>query len=976
MNKFLIFVCAGFMLISGQFTAQENGMEGDSEAVDASLLYVPYKESKTSWGFKKGNQVVIPAKFEYVTHFSEGYALVKSNGKWGYIDPGGEWYIQPEYDKGQPFQNGVAFVKKGSKTGLIGSDKRVIIEPVYDNIREDYRLFYLINDGKFGFLSLEHPEFPPIPTIYDSISYFNADISSGKNADGSWDIYYQGKKTIEKADQPVTYKNHQYSQDMVVVSLNGKYGVYSLPSGWILEPKYGMVESLEFPDYRVKGKDASTIFALHDQDLAAIDPEYMYNEELKDSITLAKINGELISPLKFNSIDNRYERYSEVQAPYAIEMSRNGKTYQLYNNFKIRELNFSNAVSHNYNNYYIADAVGVKQYILDANFAVIDSFYHVEKYLEYTQDFENSIEIIDPETGDYLYEPNFIEKAVEEPFLVVYRETGGKVEKALYDLQGRKVMSPWFDGDQAITVHRSGIGGDYGNYDSPPEILYTYYPEMDYGNMENNAGKKMGYYVYGMKTGTEMMYHIDNDTPPITGNLFVMHTGDPEKPVHHLFRYANEQVELVSSEYQVEESANLYGTASEYNYDAETSETNWDYVSTNFTHNFLVLKKDGKFGVCCFNGTVIKPQYDTLMQNTSLDFVINTMLGDKYGTIDLVRGYEIKPQLDSEPYINSDMYSGSQTIYNTSIYSESGSYMLDLRGKKFYGNPDMTFPRKVKNKYGLYAYSGSDLYHDAFEQVKPQFKYLEQSPIQSLFLAKGKNKKWGIINFIGDTLVPVKYDKIRLFNYNGDNYFLLEVSNKNKKGLYDLKRGEIVPAKYDEINMMGDYDIFYDLYEVKSKGKSGVINRNGKEILPPVYDEVRIANDYGTYVVGTKGKKTVAYLIAENQNPVALREYDFIASGSGYIRSGEQFEVYSLMNGELEKNIPMNDLVINGNLYNIIMQNGKFGAADHEGRVLVPCTYDFASFMEFRDEVMIGYQDGVKYYIYVENNERFTEQQW
>lgn len=976
MKQFLIFMCAGFMLISGQFTAQENGMEGDSETVDASLLYVPYKESKTSWGFKRDNQVVIPAKFEYVTHFSEGYALVKSNGKWGYIDPNGEWYIQPEYDKGQPFQNGVAFVKKSGKTGLIGSDKRVIIEPLYDNIREDYNSFYLINGGKFGLLSRERPEYPAIPTIYESIEYFNYDISSGKNADGTWDIYYQGKKTIEQADQPVTYKNHQYSQEMVVVSKNGKYGVYSLPKGWVMEPKYGMVEVLEFPDYRVKGQAASTILALHDQDLASIDPEYMYNEELKDSITLVKINGELISPLKFNSIDSRYERYTEVPPPYAMEMVRNGKTYHLYDNFKIKELNFSNAVGHNYNNYYIADAPNTKQYILDANFAVIDSFYHIEKYQELMQDFENSSEIYDPETGEFMYEPDFIDKAIEEPFLVVYRETGDKVEKALYDLEGRKVMSPWMDGDQAITVHRTGIGRDYGNYGNTQHILYTYYPEMDYGNLENNAGKKMGYYVYGMKTGTEMMYNIDNDTPPITGDLFVMRTGGPEKEVHHLLRYQNGQVDLISSEYEIEESVNLYGSASENNYDPETGEASWDYVSTNFTHNFLVLKKEGKFGLVCFNGNVFKPQFDTLMQNTSLDFVVNTTSGEKIGIVNLQNGYEIKPQFDSEPYINSDIYCGSEVIYNTTQYDASGSYMLDLRGRKFYGKPDMTFARRVKGKYGLFAYSLSDMYRDPAQQVKAQYKYLEPSFIPGVFLAQGKGKKWGMINFIGDTLIPLKYDKIRPYDFNGDNMFLLEVSNKNKKGLYDFHLGEVVPCKYTEINRMGDYDIFYNVYEVKAGDKSGVVNTKGVELLPAVYDEVSILNDYGTYVVGTKGKKKVAFAIMDDQKPAKLQEYDFLASGKGYVNKGDKLDVYDLFTNEMEKTIPMDELVMNGNQFNIIIQNGKFGATDYEGRILVPCTYDYATFMEFRDEVMIGYQDGVKYYIYVENNERFTEQQW
>ncbi|MGV3631690.1 MAG: WG repeat-containing protein [Bacteroidota bacterium] len=974
MNKFLTLICAGFTLISGSLTAQDNLGGGEAEPVDPYTLFVPYKENKTSWGFKKNQQVAIPARFEYVTHFSEGYALVKSSGKWGYIDTLGAWYIEPEYDKGQPFQNGIAFVKKGNKTGLIGIEKNVIIEPVYDNIREDYSTYYLVNGGKWGVISREHPEFPAIPAIYDSIAYYNYDISSGKNSDGTWDIYFRGVKMLEKADQPVTYKNHHYSNDIVILSVNGKYGVHSLQSGWIIQPEYGIIEFLEFPDYKVKNDLASAIFALHDLDLPAYDPEYMYNDELKDSITLARINGELISTLKFNTISSRYDRYSEIQSPYAIELSRNGKTYQLMPDFRIKEFKFSNVVSHNYNTYFIADAESGSQYILDRNFNVIDSFYQVRKYVELMQDYENSGEIYDPETGEYLYEPNFMEQAVEEPFLVVYRKNGEKVTKALYDLQAKLVMSPWFEENQAITVQRSGIGSYWG-LEVPQDILYSYYPEMDYGNPDNNAGKKMGYYVKGMKTGTEMIYHVSNGIP-VTGNLFVMRDGDPAKPVHHLFRYADGKAELISSEYEIEESINIYGSGSEYSYDPETGEGLWDYVPTKFIHNFLVLKKDKKFGVACFNGTIFKPQYDTLLQNTSADFVINTLVNEKYGTIDLLRGYEIKPQFESEPYINSDLYSGNQVIYNTAVYDGTGSYMLDLRGRKFYGRPEMTFPRRVKRKFGLFAYSQSDMYQEPAEQVKATYRYLEQSFIPGVFLAQGKGKKWGMINFIGDTLVPVKYDKIRPFNYNGDNMFILEVNSKKKKGLYDMNMKEIVPCKYDEISQMGDYDIFYNVYEVKNKGKSGAVNGKGEELLPAVYDEVKIRYDYGSYLVGIKGNKTVALLITEDLKPGKLQEYDFLAGGKGYVKKADNYEVYDLLTNEFENTIPFDQLTLNGTMYNIIVRNGKFGAADFEGKELVPCIYDFATFMEFRDEVMIGYQNGTKYYIYVENNERFTEEQW
>ena len=174
---------------------------------------------------------------------------------------------------------------------------------------------------------------------------------------------------------------------------------------------------------------------------------------------------------------------------------------------------------------------------------------------------------------------------------------------------------------------------------------------------------------------------------------------------------------------------------------------------------------------------------------------------------------------------------------------------------------------------------------------------------------------------------------------------------------------------------MGDYDILYNTYEVKRDGKSGVLGIDGKEILPLEYDEVSVLNNYGTFIVGKKGNKKVAVPI-DSPKPEKLIEYDFTGSGKGYVRKGDTFEEYDLMSMELEKSIPVNELKLYGNQFNIIFRDGKFGAADFEGKILVPCEYDYATFMEFRDEVMIGYQNGTKYYIYVDNNERFTEDQW
>ena len=66
------------------------------------------------------NNVVIEAdKYELAMSFSEGYAAVMLNGKYGYINKSGEMVIKPQYDAATSFEDGIARVKYDGKWGSI-----------------------------------------------------------------------------------------------------------------------------------------------------------------------------------------------------------------------------------------------------------------------------------------------------------------------------------------------------------------------------------------------------------------------------------------------------------------------------------------------------------------------------------------------------------------------------------------------------------------------------------------------------------------------------------------------------------------------------------------------------------------------------------------------------------------------------------------------------------------------------------------
>ncbi|HDI6354056.1 TPA: WG repeat-containing protein, partial [Escherichia coli] len=66
-------------------------------------------------------ELAIAYQFDHATSFSEGLAVVKKGGKFGYINAEGSLVIDCQYEYATPFKNGVATVKQNGK--LIQIDK-------------------------------------------------------------------------------------------------------------------------------------------------------------------------------------------------------------------------------------------------------------------------------------------------------------------------------------------------------------------------------------------------------------------------------------------------------------------------------------------------------------------------------------------------------------------------------------------------------------------------------------------------------------------------------------------------------------------------------------------------------------------------------------------------------------------------------------------------------------------------------------
>ncbi len=112
-------------------------------------------KSEGKWGYvNHEGRLVVPCSFEKAEHFSKGLAAVKVDNKWGYINPEGKFAIKPSYDFAGNFTDKGAMV---SREGL-----SLIIDPSGKEISTDSELdygdkFLLVNDAMCSFNGGDYP---------------------------------------------------------------------------------------------------------------------------------------------------------------------------------------------------------------------------------------------------------------------------------------------------------------------------------------------------------------------------------------------------------------------------------------------------------------------------------------------------------------------------------------------------------------------------------------------------------------------------------------------------------------------------------------------------------------------------------------------------------------------------------------------------------------------------------------------------
>lgn len=240
----------------------------------------------------------------------------------------------------------------------------------------------------------------------------------------------------------------------------------------------------------------------------------------------------------------------------------------------------------------------------------------------------------------------------------------------------------------------------------------------------------------------------------------------------------------------------------------------------------ILFAANEKWGLADVNGNVVlNPAYDymELIPETNSAVIEQN---DKWGIVDYNGSIRVPLKYDSIFY---DSHNGG------------GLIRVTLKNKTGFLNLS-DYTERIPL---IYDYAG-DFYHG--------------------LAAVESGEKYGVIDELGNIVVPFDYDNTKIFN-NG----LISFKQNDKYGLADQDGKVITKNQYDSIELLGSCFI------VNSSNTYGVLDLRGNMVIPPIYDYIsdyynEVYNSKNCYITSVYGNSSVnnSILITDDGQDIDL----------------------------------------------------------------------------------------------------------
>lgn len=824
-------------------------------------------------------------------------------------------------------------IKSNGKVGLVHKNGKVVLETKYNNVLIDPLGILFFENGLHGYLPYGTDK--AIPANYKEIvrvrSFFAA-----RTENGTMDLYRGTELIASDLDPGLSETDVLSETGLIIVRKDDKAGIIN-ESGEIVVPfEYSLVERLTTFKYELPGQISVDYILILDQ------TDYFYSPESGGSLPfgesrnlLAKADGSLIT-------DSVFSMYWPVNPELNTVSLRHGKKMAvLHNDFRVE---YSPYESEEEFLEWKFCATGKETIIFNRFYKAIASFTEVQ--------IPNKMAWIYHEGG----EMTSYTETLYEDFVYVVKQVGEEYQTAIYDLKNEKLVSNW---EKSITYLGKGINPS-------GTTVWIFKDETEKQAFSISTTGKSSPFEY------QDIYHA--------GHQFYAFKKEGET-TYTLCELVGDSV--FAERVQIEKSFGSYNyvgpdTKSVQEFDPQLINGFKDEFGNYYTFKLGNTREDpafrapitlfknakGKLGFISWNGKVVDLNADTLFQNKLIATLIEYRSGDLWGAADMSWGSVFKADQPAPEFFN--MLEGLGLIYRL---NENENYYLDHVGRRFYSiNTERGISKKGRFK-GSEMYSDFDDSYNKKTEVIP-YKYTEilQTWNGVHFLAKGTNKKWGVISAYADTLFPFKYDELRFWiseeNTNPVEFPYRDYDEQcftrigDFHGILSLNLRKEIPAVYNQVSYVPNA-----AFIVRKNNRSGVYDYNLNEKIKPVFDEVFIAySQYEKYILRAKKENKWYNMeffegkIPDQTTFLQAPAFDLVINETGFVKTADGYEARDFNNGLLQKNAVMTDY-LDDNQFRLV--DGKIFLLDLKGKNLYP--EGLTNIVILEDGRVISAENGVTY---------------
>ncbi|SEW51166.1 WG repeat-containing protein [Chitinophaga arvensicola] len=362
--------------------------------------------------------------------------------------------------------------------------------------------------------------------------------------------------------------------------------------------------------------------------------------------------------------------------------------------------------------------------------------------------------------------------------------------------------------------------------------------------------------------------------------------------------------------------------------------------------DYLFAQKDGKWGIIDFNNNVLLPfEYEhehsfmrsdnwiRALKKNGQELVINLALKKEY----------LAPEFSDMSIIGNGLLKARKNGYY-GLIDEDGKIVADFRYddiRENESNPGPYFEVTEKGKTGILredgkvilpaayegditAYAdcfivqvdgnytlldttGKQLLNKAYSEITPMGTAFERSASLPLFKLKQK-ALYGFYNPANGKIVEPAFFEIERTSVTSPATDLLEVSYKERNGLYNLAGEEVLPVIYQKLE-----DITPGFVKVREAGGTGIFDISHRRmLLPAKFESIYVAEaDSNLWVTTKPGQQNDIYYNHKGMVVPAPKEKRGVVKKSG---------------GLIEKKTAGDGML--------------YGYTDNNGKVMVPAVYE------------------------------------